>query len=146
MTVLASMSIFLGLNASDLYLLVHHQNGEVHEIMTADGMTLHFDTDTLRIGMSDSPIVYNIDDIAKMTYSVISSVKDVEVTSKYTFTPDAVRFSMPGEHTLIIFDIQGHALLTRQFTDSVEIPHEDMPKGIVLVKTDNGESLKLVVK
>lgn len=146
MAVLALMSIFLRLNASDLYLLVHHHNGEIHEIMTSDGMTLHFDTDILRIGQSDLPIEYNIDDIAKMTYSVISSVKEVDVTPKYKFSADGLSFTQPGEHTLNIYDMHGHLLLSRPFVDSVEIPHEDMPKGIVLVRTDNEPSLKLVIK
>ncbi len=136
----------LTIYATSVNLLIHNRNGEYQELEIGHGVSMAFNDSTLSVSVDSIPLTYDISDVAKLTYSVTTEVKGIACQPRAVFNASGVEFSLPGEHSVTVADLAGRIVLNERFKDTCHISHYLLPRGIVLIKVDDNETLKLMVR
>lgn len=140
-----SVTLF-SIYAASVNLLVHNSYGEYHELEIGDGVSMSFNDSTLSINVDSIPLTYEIGDVVKLTYSVHTDVREIALKPAAAVTADGIELSYPGEHSVVVVDLAGRVLINDRFNDTFRIRHSVLPCGVVIVKVDSQETLKLMVR
>ncbi len=133
------------------HLMIHLHSGESSRVEVADGLKVAFDGPELTVTGRDDSAVYSLDDVARITYlkSGDSSIGDISVATgvpTFMFTPESVEVKAEGRHQVEVVDISGRVILSLSMTDSLIIPVDQLPGGVVIITVDSRKAIKIATR
>ena len=148
--VLVSFIAGCGIAVANTHLVIHFQSGDCRNVEVTDGLKVAFEGGEMTVAGHDDSAIYSLDDVSRISYMRAdeSGAREIADTSapSLTFTPSGAVITADGRHRVDVVDTAGRSIMSCIMTDTLFIPVDQLPAGVVIVTVDSRRAIKIATR